>query len=230
MPTTITIDQLLETFSGTTPIMPIADFVLFPHTVQPLHIFEPRYIEMLQDCLATEHLVTIPLLKGSKAETENQPPPFHEIATMGYINQAKSLEDDTYQVLVTGLVKVQAVEVESTKAYRRGAITPVPEFTQVTDSQKKLQDMLRLFQTVLEKAHSGFDLQVFTEEGVSVAMVTHSIISALPIEPAQKQKMLELQSLELRVEILINFLESGLHSMDALSVFSPILPSHPWWN
>ena len=58
-----TIDQLLETFSGTTPIMPLADFVFFPHTVQPLHIFESRYLEMLQDCLPTERLVTIPQLR-----------------------------------------------------------------------------------------------------------------------------------------------------------------------
>jgi ATP-dependent Lon protease len=224
------IDQLLETFSGTTPIMPLADFVFFPHTVQPLHIFEPRYLEMLQDCLTTEHLLTIPLQKETQAEKTGQPPPFHEIATMGYINRAERLEDDTYQVLVTGLVKVQVVEVDSTKAYRRGAITTVPEFSHVTDSQKKLQSALRLFQTVLEKAHSGFNLQIFTEEGISVEMTTHSIISALPIEPAQKQKMLELQSLELRLDILFNFLQSGLHSIRTLEQFNPMLPTNPLWN
>ncbi len=224
------IDQLLETFSGTTPLMPLADFVFFPHTVQPLHIFEARYLEMLQDCLATERLVTLPLLKETEADKTDQPPPFHEIATMGYINRAERLADDSYQVLVTGLVKVQAVEVDSTKVYRRGAITPVPEFSHVTDSQKKLRSTLRLFQTVLEKAHSGFDLQIFTEEGVSVEMTTHSIISTLPIEPAQKQKMLELQSLELRLEILFNFLQSGLHSIRTLERFNPLMPTNPLWN
>ena len=224
------VDQLLETFSGTTPIMPLPDFVFFPHTVQPLHFFEPRYLDMLQDCLADEHLVTIPLLKEKGAEKTGQPPPFHEIATMGYINRAERLNDDTYQVLITGLVKVQIVEVDSTKAYRLGAITPVPEFSHVTDGQKKLQGTLRLFKAVLEKAHSGFNLEIFTEEGVSVEMTTHSIISALPIEPAQKQKMLELQSLELRLEILFNFLQSGLHSIRALERFNPLMPTNPLWN
>jgi len=223
-------DELLKTFSGTTPLMPLPDFVFFPKTVQPLRIFEPRYVEMVRDCLAAERLFTIPLLKVAESEADTPAPPFHEIATMGFINRADPQGDDTYKLLVTGLAKVEIVEVDSDRPYRRGAVTPVQEFTQVTDGEKKLREMLRLFQAILKKARIGFDLEVFTEEGVSVEMVTHSIINAIPIEPGEKQKMLELQSLELRLEILFSFLQSGLHTISSLGRFDPILPTNPLWN
>lgn len=223
-------DEILKTFSGTTPLMPLPDLVFFPKTVQPLHIFEPRYIEMVRDCLAGERLFTIPMLKVAETEADNTSPPFHEIATMGFINQAHHQKDDTYHVLVKGLAKVEIVEVESNRAYRRGAVTPVREFTKVTDGEKRLKDMLRLFEKILERTNARFDLAVFTKEGVSVEIVTHSIISALPIDPGEKQKMLELQSLELRLEILFSFLQSGLHTIRSLGQFDPILPTNPLWN
>lgn len=232
-----TVDELLKSFSGTTPLFPLPGFVFFPKTVQPFHIFERRYVELVNDCMAGEQLVTIPLIKSGSSGQEEAAPPFHGIATMGTINQVQELQDDehprgtqAYNILVTGLVKVEIAEVESEKAYRRGAVTLLPEFGQVTDAQTKQKNMLRTFRQILEKAQASHNLELLMGENVPIEMVTHIIISALPIASEEKQKMLELQSLELRINILQNFLDRGLSTMGTIGQFKPILPTHPLWN
>lgn len=225
-----TLEDLLASFSGTTPLFPLPDFVFFPQTVQPFHIFEPRYVQMVKDCAAGERLVTVALLKGAEAGGGDEAPPVNVIATMGHISDIQPTEESKYNILVTGLVKVRVEEVESDSPYRRCAVIPLTEFSQVTDAENKRKSILRLFQSMLEKAEVHGNLEILEEVNIPLEMVAHVIISALPIPAEEKQKMLELQSLELRIEILLNFLETGLHSMEAMGPLELILPSHPWWN
>ena len=225
-----TLKDLLASFSGTTPLFLQPDLVFFPQTVQPFHIFEPRYVEMVKDCAAGERMLTIPLLKATENAGQDGAPPFSRIATMGYINDVQAAEGEQLNILVTGLVKVRVEEVDSDKPFRRGVVTPLTEFSQVTDPEHKRQSILHLFQSMLEQAQVVGNLEILHEVNIPLQMLAHVIISALPIAAEEKQKMLELQSLELRIDILLNFLESGLLSMGAMGPFEPILPSQPWWN
>ncbi len=224
-----TLNDLLASFSGTTPLLPLPDFVLFPQTVQPFQIFEPRYLELMKDCLAGERMVTIPLLKE---DTSGQAamPAFYSIATMGYIKDAQSAEDDKLNILVTGLVKVRVEEVDSDRPYRRGAVTPVADFDQVSDAEHRRQSILHRFQSMMDTIQAAGDLEALSDPDIPLQMLCHVIASALPIPAQEKQKMLELQSLELRIDILLNFMESGLLSMGALGPLELLLPTHPWWN
>ena len=223
-----TLKTFLDEFSGVTPLFPLPDFVFFPKTVQPFHIFESRYLAMIQDVHAGEGLLTIPLIKPGREEDER--PEFFEIATLGHLHQVQKLEDGTQNILVTGLVKASIAEVDSEYAYRRGAITPLAEFGKVADAEAKTQSLLRLFQAVLERSSAAHNLEILSDGNVPVEMVAHMIIAALPIEAVEKQKMLELQSLDLRINILNNFLESGLSTLAEIGQFDPIIPSNPLWN
>jgi Lon protease-like protein len=208
----------------------LPDFVLFPQTVQPFHIFESRYVEMVKDCMAGERMVSIPLLLEAENGSSSETPPFRPIATMGYISDVREAEEGKYNILVTGMVKVQIEEVESDKPYRRGAVTPSTEFTQVTETEHKREIILRLFQSILDRAEATSNIEILQGVNIPLQMLAHVIISALPIPAEEKQKMLELQSLELRIEILVNFMESGLHTLDTMGPFEPLVPTHPWWN
>ena len=86
------------------------------------------------------------------------------------------------------------------------------------------------FESILEKSQLEGNLAALQQEMIPLEMLVHVVISALPVAAAEKQKMLELQSLELRIDILLNFLESGLHSIGAMGPFDPILPTNPTWN
>ena len=88
-----TVNELLKDFSGVTPIFPLPEYVFFPKTVQPFHIFEPRYLDMVKDVLKGEGLLTITLLKES--EQEHEQPAFYDLATLGFLHQQQELEDGT---------------------------------------------------------------------------------------------------------------------------------------
>jgi Lon protease-like protein len=225
-----TLEQYLASFSGTCPLFPLPDFVFFPQTVQPFHIFESRYIDMIHDTMTGERMVTITLLGGEAEQHEGENPPINQIGTLGYINEVQKAEDQHLNILITGLVKVQVEELDSAKSYRRGAVTPLTEFSQVTDQEHKRIQILGLFESVLEQADTQGNIEVLHGKGIPLAMLTHIIVSTLPIPAEEKQKMLELQSLELRIEILLNFLESGLHSLETMGSFEEMLPPQPWWN
>ncbi len=61
-------------FGGTSRLFPLPNLVLFPHVMQPLHVFEPRYREMLQDALTGDHLITMAILEpGWEKNYEGRP-------------------------------------------------------------------------------------------------------------------------------------------------------------
>ncbi|MCK4578673.1 MAG: LON peptidase substrate-binding domain-containing protein [Candidatus Marinimicrobia bacterium] len=223
-------DDVLNNFNGTTPLFPLPDYVLFPKTVQPFHIFEPRYLDMVRDSLAGERLITIALQVENEKGDATPHAPFHQVATLSYINQVRNLDDGTLKILVTGLTKVSTEEVDSDHAYRLVAVRAINDFIKVTDGDNKMARLMRLFQDILDKSGAPYSLEILAAEDTPIEIATHIIISALAIDAKQKQGMLELQSLELRLEILMNFLESGLHSIHSMERFEPILPNNPQWN
>ncbi len=88
------------------PIFPLPDVVLFPHTVLPLHIFEPRYRKMVQDCLASDKRLAMGLLKPGWEKDYYGRPPIHAIAGAGEIVQHEELPDGRFNILVRGTMRV----------------------------------------------------------------------------------------------------------------------------
>ena len=164
------------------------DFVFFPKTVQPFRIFEPRYLTMVKDAIAGERLITFTLLKADEGGTSNQSPPFEPSGTLGYINRVQEIEGGQQHILVTGLTKVDIAELDSTHSYRRGAVIPIRDFTTLSDGDKRKKELLSLFNAILEKTSADHSIDVLTSENIPLEMVAHIIVSALPIEAAEKQK------------------------------------------
>lgn len=222
--------ELIKHFNGTVPLMPLEEFVFFPNTVQPFHVYNSIYIELIHHIMSKERLLAIPLYRDGAEGGNNPVRPIHEIASLGYLSQVEELEGDKCNILVTGLMRVQITEVESAFSFRRGAVTRLVNYNHVTDEETKRHSMLNRFKMLLNAPGSSAKMEMMVGEHISLEMLTHVIISALPVDVKEKQKMLELQSLELRIDILLNFLESGLSSMESLERFNPIFSTHSSWN
>src|SRR5690349_8612910 len=83
----------LSDFSGTARLFPLPNLVLFPHVVQPLHIFEPRYRQMMADALEDDRLLALVLLSPGWAEDYHQAPAIEPLACLGRIvNEEKQLD------------------------------------------------------------------------------------------------------------------------------------------
>src|ERR1700722_13009146 len=100
----------LSSFGGTARLFPLPNLVLFPHVVQPLHIFEPRYRQLMADALADDRLITMALLRPGWEEDYHQKPPIHSVVCLGRIHQEDRLADGRYNLLLEGLWRARIRE------------------------------------------------------------------------------------------------------------------------
>ena len=97
------------------PLMTLPRIAFFPQAILPLHIFEPRYREMLRDVLATNRLFAVAGLDSGKAG-EFEPP--HRIATLGIIRACQESKDGTANLLLQGLRRVEINKILRNEPYR----------------------------------------------------------------------------------------------------------------
>src|SRR5262245_36661305 len=118
---------VLKHFSGIARLFPLPNVVLFPHVVQPLHIFEPRYREMTADALADDRLIAPVLLRpGWEADYEGRPA-VHPILCLGRIVAEQRTPDGRYNLLLRGLSRGRIIEeTASEKLYRSARVELLP--------------------------------------------------------------------------------------------------------
>lgn len=110
------------------PIFPLPDVVLFPHTLLPLHIFEPRYRQMVRACLAGDRRLAMALLRpGWEADYYGRPP-IYPIAGAGEIIQHEELPDGRFNILLRGTMRIGiTAELPSDKPFRVARARPLPD-------------------------------------------------------------------------------------------------------
>ena len=100
-------------------VMTLPDVTFFPQALLPLHIFEPRYQQMLKDSLATDRLFAVACLNTKLAKATGQFEPPHRIATIGIVRACQKSDDGTSNLLLQGLARIEVVEVLREHPYRR---------------------------------------------------------------------------------------------------------------
>jgi Lon protease-like protein len=109
------------------PLFALPGLFLFPGTAVPLHIFEPRYIQMIEDLLDRNgRFVLGTIVPGHEHEILGAPP-VHEIAGLGEIARHERGADGRFVIFVVGLKRVKLTEVASDRDYRKVAIEALPE-------------------------------------------------------------------------------------------------------
>src|SRR4051812_48313636 len=109
----------LRDFTGVARLFPLPGLVFFPHAVQPLHIFEPRYRQLAADALVGDRLLAPVLLRPGWEENYDDAPAVHPVACLGRVVMDQHLPDGRYNLVVRGLARVRVVaEPPTDKPYR----------------------------------------------------------------------------------------------------------------
>jgi Lon protease-like protein len=113
----------LADFSGTARLFPLPNLVLFPYVIQPLHVFEPRYRQMMEDALAGDRLLAMALLKPGWEGHYEKAPPIHPVVCLGKIFKEERLADGRYNLLLHGLCRARILEeLKTDKLYRSARV------------------------------------------------------------------------------------------------------------
>ena len=100
-------------------VFPLSNFIIFPKTSVPLNIFEPRYVDMINDSMKSNKLVGMIQPKISKDINHNDVPQLHEIGCMGKIVTFEETERSKYIIELNGIIRFRIInEIQSNKKYR----------------------------------------------------------------------------------------------------------------
>ena len=182
-------------------VFPLSNFIIFPKTSVPLNIFEPRYIDMINDSMKSNKLVGMIQPKLSKY---NNPgiPQLHQIGCMGKITSFKEAEDSRYLVELKGLIRFKIIsEIQSNKKYRECEIN-FENYYDDLDGKKediKFSDLELIFKdlkSLFEKR--GFIINWKALEKQSLDETINALAMASPFTIEEKQVLLEAKSLNVR--------------------------------
>jgi len=202
-------------FSGTVRLFPLPNLVLFPHVMQPLHIFEPRYRALLEDALADDRLIAMATLAPGWENDYEGRPPVHPIACLGQIASCHRLEDGTYNVLLMGLRRVRLVrELEPSDHFRTAEVELCEDYNlpEPAAAGRALQDQLReaflKVLPVLPEADEPLDHLLHSD--ISLGVLTDIISYMLDIDLRAKEALLAQADVHRRAELLLQHLSAAV--------------------
>jgi Lon protease-like protein len=208
--------KIPESFQGIARLFPLPDLVLFPHALQALHIFEPRYRQMTASALAGDRLIAVVLLRpGWEANYLGRPPLFR-VACIGRITSNKKLPDGRYNLRLQGLARVRIVrELNTTDLYRSAEVKVLGD-TKLPDADVE-QGLRRRLTQVIPAWWPGKDdnarvLRRLIKSHIPMSALCDVLTFGLPFPVEWKQELLECCDVEKRARLLLRRLKSPVPS------------------
>ena len=180
------------------PVFPLSNFIIFPKTTVPLNIFEPRYIEMINDCMKSNRIIGM-IQPKNKKKIE---PELYSIGCAGKIVSFDETDDGRYLIVIKGISRFKIIkEIINNKTYRECEVN----FEQFkNDLNKKenevgfndLKIIFKSFKSLFEK--NGYQINWKEIEKQSLDQTINTLAMASPFSLEEKQILLESQNLETR--------------------------------
>ena len=193
------------------PIFPISNFIIFPKTTVPLNIFEPRYIEMIDDSMKNSRMIG---MIQPKKISNSSIPELYKVGCVGKITSFNESEDGRYLIILNGLSRFKILdEIKNNKLYRECNVS-FSEFKNDINSNKeeiKFTDLELIFKnlkTLFQKR--GYVINWKELKKQSLNQTINALSMASPFSLEEKQILLESQNLNLRKSKLEEILKTYL--------------------
>ena len=184
----------------TIPVFPLSNFILFPKATVPLNIFEPRYIDMINDSMKSNKIIG--MIQPKKTNYDQITPELHDVGCLGKITSFRETEDGRYLIELKGLIRFKAIkEIVSKKKYRVLEIDFKNFEKDLTNEKEdlKFSDLELIFKdlrTLFEKR--GFIINWKALEKQSLDETINALAMASPFSLEEKQILLEAENLDIR--------------------------------
>ena len=182
------------------PVFPLSNFIIFPKAAVPLNIFEPRYIDMINDSMKSNK--TIGMIQPKSTAIGNENPKLHEVGCLGKITSFKETEDGRYLIELKGLIRFENIkELTTEKKYRILKVNYENFFQDLTNEKEdlKFSDLELIFKdlkSLFEKR--GFIINWKALEKQSLDETINALAMASPFSIEEKQVLLEAKNLAMR--------------------------------
>ena len=192
------------------PVFPLSNFIIFPKTTVPLNIFEPRYIDMINDSMQSDKLIGMIQPKNS-LDKKNRPE-LYESGCAGKITSFNETEDGRFLIELKGLTRFKNVkEIETEKKYRILEVSYENFYQDLINKKEeiKFSDLELIFKdlkSLFEKR--GFIINWKALEKQSLDETINALAMASPFTLEEKQILLEAENLDLRKNKIAEILKT----------------------
>ena len=196
------------------PVFPLSNFIIFPKTTVPLNIFEPRYIDMINDSMKSDKLIGM-IQPLSLNNIEQTVPDLHQVGCLGKIVSFKETENQHYLIELKGIIRFEIInEIKSKKKYRECEVNFERYIHDLNNNKEQLKfsDLELIFKdlkTLFEKR--GFIINWKELEKQSLDETINALAMASPFTLEEKQVLLEAENLDIRKNKIADILKTYTH-------------------
>lgn len=198
----------------TVPMFPLSGAILLPRGVLALNVFEPRYLNMVDDALAGSRLIGV--IQPAIGQEEEPAPDLAEVGTIGRITAFSETEDGRYLITLTGVCRFELeMELNAGTPYRQAVVLYdvfADDFAVARGERIDRHELIASLKTYA--AVHGFDVEWTSVERAPTETIVNVASQICPFDPAAKQALLEAVTLEERADALVALLEWDAASDD----------------
>ena len=197
------------------PVFPLSNFIIFPRTTVPLNIFEPRYVEMINESMKSNKLIG--MIQPKNSINNQSQPNLHDIGCLGKITSFKETEDGRYIIELKGLIRFKIIkEITTSKKYREYEVD-FQDFNHDLEEKKedlKFSDLELIFKDLKSLFESrGFIINWKELEKQSLDETINALAMASPFNLEEKQILLEAKNLSVRKNRIAEILSTYMHDV-----------------
>ena len=197
------------------PVFPLSNFIIFPKTTVPLNIFEPRYMDMVNDSMKSNKFIG--MIQPKNSSNDQNIPALHDIGCLGKITSFKETDDGRFMIELKGLIRFEAIqEVTSDNKYREYEVDFKNFYHDLSDEREDLKftDLELIFKdlkSLFEKR--GFVINWKELEKQSLDETINALAMASPFSLEEKQVLLEAKNLDVRKNRIAEILRTYTHDV-----------------
>lgn len=186
------------------PIFPLSNVVLFPRATVPLHIFEPRYRQMTQVALDGDRAIAMVTVRPEHAADMEGDPPIYEIGCAGFIQNHQRLADGRFHLVLQGTHRVRITQEQPTDAdrlFRLGEVESLEDPLRDPKGAAELREQIlaHLARIVAESGAPAMESAIGRLQSMEIAAFADGICQAVSLPTAEKQGLLEAETIDERL-------------------------------
>ena len=216
------VTRLPDGFDGRVRLFPLPGLVMFPHAMQPLHLFEPRYVEMLREAMASDQLITMATILED-APPLIKTPEISPVVCIGRVVTHAELDDDRHNILLVGTRRARVRrEIDAGRSFRIADVDVIDDYYEPGENERRTKLKLRLLSSfgkiIPNSSGAQKNLHDLMAGQMGVGPITDIISYTLPFDSNEKLRLLGMPNVDERAEALIDLMESGEVQLESVSV------------
>jgi ATP-dependent Lon protease len=207
----------LDNFSGIIPLFPLPNIVFFPNSLLPLHVFEPRYRQMVEDIIDSERIIGMVLLKPGWEKNYHDSPEIFSVGCMGRIISIEAEKEGRSNIVLYGLKRVRILEILHYAPYRLARVNLMEDIhgTNEEGYQKRISDLISRWNSMLGKDYKSHRINV--DFNLALGTLTDSITPQIVSNVFHMQEFLEEANVLKRADKILGHLETKLEIISITS-------------